>query len=57
MIHAIHEEKRSVDFYDRMANQCAGAPMGPMFKRLFQDESGHLAQIEELYEKIYMPEM
>jgi len=57
MIHAIHEEKRSVDFYDRMANQCAGAPMAPMFKRLFQDESGHLAQIEELYEKIYMSEM
>jgi rubrerythrin len=57
MIHAIHEEKRSVDFYNTMATQCAGAPMSPMFKRLYQDESGHLARLEDLYEKIYMTDM
>jgi rubrerythrin len=57
MIYALHEEKRSVDFYDQMANQCTGAPMAPLFKRLFQDESGHLARLEELYEKIYMAAM
>jgi rubrerythrin len=57
MIYALHEEKRSVDFYDQMANQCAGAPMAPLFKRLYHDESGHLARLEELYEKIYMAEM
>jgi rubrerythrin len=57
MIHAIHEEKRSVDFYNTMATQCAGAPMAPMFKRLHRDEAGHLVRLEELYEKIYMADM
>jgi rubrerythrin len=57
MIHAIHEEKRSVDFYDKMAHQCSGAPMASLFKRLYSDEAGHLARLEELYEKIYMAEM
>ncbi len=57
MIHAIHEEKRSVDFYNKLATQCEGAPMSPLFKRLYKDEAGHLARLEELYEKIYMAEM
>ncbi|MFP3871115.1 MAG: ferritin family protein [Syntrophobacteria bacterium] len=57
MIHAIHHEKRTVDFYGKMAQECAGAPMESMFKRLHQDESKHLARLEELYESIYMPEM
>jgi len=57
MIYAIHEEKRSVDFYDKMAHQCSGAPMAPLFTRLYKDESGHLARLEALYEKIYMAEM
>jgi len=57
LIHAIHEEKRSVEFYEMMANQCEGAPMAPMFKRLHKDESGHLARLEDLYEKMYMAEM
>ncbi len=57
MIHAIHEEKRSVDFYNKMATQCEGAPMAPLFTRLYKDESGHLAQLEELYESIYMAQM
>ena len=57
MIYAIHEEKRSVDFYDKMAHQCSGAPMAPLFKRLYSDEAGHLARLEEVYEKIYLTEM
>lgn len=57
LIHAIHEEKRSVEFYEMMATQCEGAPMAPMFKRLHKDESGHLARLEDLYEKQYMAEM
>jgi rubrerythrin len=57
LIHAIHEEKRSVEFYEMMATQCEGAPMAPMFKRLHTDESGHLARLEDLYEKMYMAEM
>jgi rubrerythrin len=31
--------------------------MAPLFTRLYKDESGHLARLEELYEKIYMAEM
>ena len=57
MIYAIHEEKRSVDFYGKMAHACVGAPMEKMFRRLQKDEAKHLASLEELYESIYMPEM
>ena len=57
MIHAIHEEKRAVDFYQGMAEECGGAPMEQMFKRLYQDEEDHLARLEELYESIYLKEM
>jgi rubrerythrin len=57
MIHAIHDEKRTVDFYGKMAKQCVGAPMESLFQRLQQDEYKHLARLEELYESIYMPDM
>ena len=46
-----------MDFYKNMAEQCGGAPMGEMFKRLYADEEGHLARLEELYESRYMKEM
>ena len=57
MIHAIHEEKRAVDFYRNMAEQCGAAPMSEMYRKLAQDEEGHLARLEEHYEQIYMKEM
>lgn len=57
MIYAIHDEKRSVDFYKAMAQQCGNAPMEEMFTRLFQDEEAHLSRLEELYENLYMQEM
>lgn len=57
MVHAIHEEKRAVDFYKGMADQCGRAPMEEMFKTLYKDEEGHLARLEELYESLYMQEM
>lgn len=57
MIHAIHEEKRAVDFYRNMAEQCGAAPMAEMYKKLALDEEGHLARLEEHYEQIYMKEM
>jgi rubrerythrin len=57
MIHAIHDEKRTVDFYKKMAEQCGGAPMEEMFKRLHQDEEAHLVRLEEVYENIYMRDM
>ena len=54
MLFAIHEEKHAVDFYKNMANQCGGAPMEGMYRRLAEDEEGHLARLEELYESVYM---
>jgi rubrerythrin len=57
MVHAIHEKKRSVDFYRNMAEQCGAAPMGDTFKRLAEDEEGHLARLEEWYEARYLKEM
>ncbi|MCU0597487.1 MAG: ferritin, partial [Desulfobacterota bacterium] len=57
MIHAIHEEKRAVDFYRNMAEQCGAAPMSEMYRKLAQDEETHLARLEEHYETIYMKDM
>lgn len=57
LLHAIHQEKRTVDFFSSMAQQCSGAPMESMFKRLSEDEKGHLSRLEELYERIYMKDM
>lgn len=57
MVYAIHEEKRSVDYYRAMAGQCEGAPMEKMFERLSEDEESHLSRLETLYESIYMPDM
>ena len=57
MIYAIHDEKRAVDFYHQMSTRCAGAPMAEVFSSLQQQESIHLAKLEETYEKLYMPHM
>ncbi|MDZ7699165.1 MAG: ferritin family protein [Deltaproteobacteria bacterium] len=57
MVFAIHDEKRAVDFYGNMAEQCGDAPMGGMYSRLREDERNHLARLEELYEKHYMQDM
>ena len=57
MRYAIQDKKRTVDFYKKMADQCGGAPMEAMFNQMVQDEESHLARLEELYEKHYMPEV
>jgi len=57
MVYAVHEEKRSVDYYKAMSGQCTGAPMEKMFSRLAKDEEGHLAKLETLYESLYLQEM
>jgi rubrerythrin len=54
LVYAIYDEKRSVDFYGKMAKQCAGAPMAQMFQRLHQDEAAHLFRLEELYGLCYL---
>ncbi|MBW1788698.1 MAG: ferritin, partial [Deltaproteobacteria bacterium] len=54
---AIHDEKRAVDFYGKMAEQCGDAPMGGMYATLRDDELNHLTRLEELYENHYMRDM
>ena len=56
MRYAIQDEKRAVDFYKKMAEQCSGAPMEAMFRQIAQDEESHLERLEELYESHYLPE-
>ena len=56
MIYAIHDKKRIVDFFNKMASQCGGAPMEAMFARLAKEAEGNLNRLEELYESVYMPD-
>ena len=57
MIYAIHDEKRSAEFYKQMASRCRGAPMEEAFKKIHQQEMIHLTRLEESYEKLYMSQM
>jgi rubrerythrin len=56
LLYAIHLEKGAVDYYGRVANGCAGAPMGNLFKQLLAEESRHLQSLEDLYEQHFMTE-
>jgi len=56
LAYAIHLEKGSIDFYTRMSQGCAGAPMAPVFDRLLAEESRHLQSLEDLYEEHFLPE-
>jgi rubrerythrin len=56
LIYAIHLEKGSVDFYKRMAQGCAGAPMAPLFERMLADETRHLQALEDMFEEHCLPE-
>jgi rubrerythrin len=56
LIYAIHLEKVSIDFYKRMSQGCAGAPMASLFERLLADESRHLQALEDIYEVHFLPE-
>lgn len=53
---AIHLEKGAIEFYRRMAQGCAGAPMSKLFSQLLADESRHLQSLEDLYEEHFMTE-
>jgi hypothetical protein len=54
MAYAIHREKEAVDFYRRMSEGCAGAPMAGIFTMLQADERRHIQAIEELYEANFL---
>ncbi|MRR38360.1 ferritin, partial [bacterium] len=56
LAYAIHLEKGSMDFYKRMAQGCAGAPMAGIFEKMLADEAKHLQQLEDLYEEHFMTE-
>lgn len=56
LAYAIHLEKSSCDFYQRMARGCAGAPMAELFARIANDESRHLRELEDLYEQHFLTE-
>jgi rubrerythrin len=56
LAYAIHLEKGAIDFYRRMTEGCAGAPMGAIFARLLADESRHLQSLEDLYEEHFLTE-
>ncbi|TYP00243.1 rubrerythrin [Geothermobacter ehrlichii] len=56
LAYAIHLEKNALDFYQRMAQGCAGAPMAELFRRIGNDESRHLQKLEDLYEAHFLSE-
>jgi rubrerythrin len=57
LAYAIHLEKGSLDFYRRMSQGCAGAPMAALFTKIANDESRHLQALEDLYEEHFLTEM
>lgn len=56
LAYAIHLENGSIDFYKRMSQGCAGAPMATLFQRLLADETRHLQSLEDMYEQHFLPE-
>ena len=56
LAYAIHLEKGSIDFYQRMSQGCEGAPMAVLFKQMLADETRHLQSLEDLYECHFMAE-
>ena len=56
LAYAIHLEKGSIDFYQRMAKGCSGAPMAVHFERLLADETRHLQSLEDMYEEHFLTE-
>ncbi|NJC87687.1 MAG: ferritin [Desulfuromonas sp.] len=56
LAYAIHLEKEAVQFYRRLTEVCAGAPMVGMFTLLLNDESRHLRALEDLYEEHFLTE-
>ncbi|MDA3903209.1 MAG: ferritin family protein [Desulfuromusa sp.] len=56
LAYAIYLEQSAVDFYRRLMSGCEGAPMAVLFKRLLADETRHLSNLEEFYEKHFLTE-
>jgi len=56
LAYAIHLEKGSIEFYQRMSQGCEGAPMAVLFNQMLADETRHLQSLEDLYECHFMAE-
>ena len=56
LAYSIHLEKNAIEFYKCLVNGCEGAPMAPVFQSLLADESKHLRELEDLYERHFMTE-
>ena len=56
LAYAIHLEKGSIDFYQRMSKGCEGAPMAVLFEQMLADETRHLQALEDFYECYFMAE-
>ena len=56
LTYAIHLEKQALDFYQRMARGCEGAPMAKLFAQIGNDESRHLQKLEDMYEEHFLNE-
>jgi rubrerythrin len=56
LAYAIHLEKGSIEFYQKMSRGCEGAPMGKLFQQMLADETRHLQSLEDLYECHFMAE-
>lgn len=57
LAYAIHLEKGSLDFYRKMVQGCAGAPMASLFETIANDETRHLQSLEDIYEEHFLTEM
>lgn len=53
---AMRMSKDALEFYRRMTTQCSGAPMADLFKALGDDQTCHLQELEDTYEKHFLPE-
>jgi len=56
LAYAIHLENGAIDFYRRMVSGCEGAPMAPVFAQLLTEETRHLQEMEDLYERHFLTE-
>lgn len=54
--YAIHLVTAAVDFYHDMASACEGAPMSAIFKRLGNEQTGLLQELEDSYEEHFLTE-
>lgn len=53
---AIQMSKNALEFYRGMSDQCSGAPMADLFSSLGDDQTRCLQQLEDTYEKHFLPE-